>query len=131
MDADDRLGPPPRRRRHLGPVPSAVPARPAGHYPVAVLAAAVLAAEGVSFVLVGSAALATERGQRPPCVWPGLCECYKSVSERSFVLTRNDSAAFSRTSQHISAYPQVLRTSAPPRRPYAELADPRHREEAR
>lgn len=33
------------------------PARPAGNYPVPVLAAAVLAAEGVSFLLVGSAAL--------------------------------------------------------------------------
>jgi hypothetical protein len=40
-----------------GPGKPAGPARPAGTYPAPVLAAAILAAEGVSFLLVGSAAL--------------------------------------------------------------------------
>jgi hypothetical protein len=47
--------PAPAHRGH--PAPDAGTAGPAGHYPVPVLAAAVLVAEGVSFVLVGSAAL--------------------------------------------------------------------------
>jgi hypothetical protein len=54
-DADDRVIPVPAQRRHPAPEPGT--AGPAGHYPAPVLAAAVLAAEGVSFVLVGSAAL--------------------------------------------------------------------------
>jgi hypothetical protein len=36
---------------------SVSPARPASTYPAPVLAAAILAAEGVSFLLIGSAAL--------------------------------------------------------------------------
>jgi len=56
-DADDRVIPGRAGRRQPGRVEVAGAARPAGDYPVPVLAAAVLAAEGVSFVLVGSAAL--------------------------------------------------------------------------
>lgn len=52
-DADDRLIPVPAQRGHPAPEPGT--AGPTGHYPV--LASAVLAAEGVRFVLVGSAAL--------------------------------------------------------------------------
>jgi len=56
-DADDRLDPARGDRWHPGPGKSAGAGWPGGKYPVPVLAAAVLAAEGVSFLLVGSAAL--------------------------------------------------------------------------
>lgn len=55
--ADDRLLPAPGRRWHASPGEPAGPARPSGKHPVPVLASAILAAEGVSFLLVGSAAL--------------------------------------------------------------------------
>jgi hypothetical protein len=56
-EADDRLLSAPASRWQPGPGETAGPARLAGNYPVPVLAAAVLAAEGVSLLLVGSAAL--------------------------------------------------------------------------
>jgi hypothetical protein len=56
-DDDDRPLPAPAHRWHPSPGVTAGPARPAVNYPVPVLAAAVLAAEGVSFLLAGSAAL--------------------------------------------------------------------------
>jgi hypothetical protein len=56
-DADERLLPG-NHRWHASPDESAGgSARPAGNYPVPVLAAAILTVEGVSFLLVGSAAL--------------------------------------------------------------------------
>jgi hypothetical protein len=55
--ADDRLHPARGHRWHQGPGESAGAGWPDGKYPVPVLAAAILAAEGVSFLLVGSAAL--------------------------------------------------------------------------
>jgi hypothetical protein len=56
-NADDRLHRARGHRWHPVPGKSAEAGRPGGKYPVPVLAAAILAAEGVSFLLVGSAAL--------------------------------------------------------------------------
>jgi hypothetical protein len=56
-DADDRLLPAPAHRSHPGPAETVGPGRRVGNYPLPVLASAVLAAEGVSFLLIGSAAL--------------------------------------------------------------------------
>ena len=56
-DAGDRLLPAHTRQREPGRDKPAGAARPAGTYPAPVLAAAILAAEDVSFLLVGSAAL--------------------------------------------------------------------------